>query len=180
VIAPPRRDRAQLLEQNDPFARPKRLQVRADPPRTATTARPNPSVDPRDETPLDVPQPGEKPRGATGVRLHRRATSARRLVATPARPRGPRGRLAPAIRRGDRATTTPALAPIERVQRRARDAPVLVLVLGPATRHGALETTTLALRARIERVPKQARADPVLARRPIDHRGTQEIASPRR
>jgi hypothetical protein len=77
-------------------------------------------------------------------------------------------------RAGDSPTRAPV--PIERVQRRALDA----LVLVQATRHALRATTTLAPRARIERVLNRARVDPGLAQRQIAHRGTREIASPHR
>jgi hypothetical protein len=175
VVALRQRARGLLLEPNDPFAHPKRPQVRRDPPRIATIARRSPSAVPRVEAPADAPQRDEVPQGATTAQAHRRATNALRRAA-PARHREPNALLGPATRHGVRATTTRAPVPIERVQRRALDA----LVLVQATRHALRATTTLAPRARIERVLNRARVDPGLAQRQIALRGTREIASPHR
>jgi hypothetical protein len=175
VVALRQRARGLLLEPNDPFAHPKRPQVRRDPPRIATIARRSPSAVPRVEAPADAPQRDEVPQGATTAQAHRRATNALRRAA-PARHREPNALLVRATRHGVRATTTRAPVPIERVQRRALDA----LVLVQATRHALRATTTLAPRARIERVLNRARVDPGLAQRQIALRGTREIASPHR
>jgi hypothetical protein len=145
--------RGLLLERNDLFVRPKKPQVRPDPPPTVTTARRGPNAARRqDEVPLDAARRNAVLQGATTAPQHRRATSVRIRGATPAPPRERSELLVRATRHGDSVTTT--LAPrarIERVRRRRNDVQDLVR----ATRHGDSVTTTLTPRVRIERVRRR-------------------------